>query len=40
MAVIEVDGLKKFYGEVKAVDGVSFEVFKGEIFGMVGPNGA
>ena len=40
MGIIEVDGLKKFYGEVKAVDGVSFEVFKGEIFGMVGPNGA
>lgn len=41
MAVaIEVQGLYKFYGEIKAVDGVSFSVEEGEIFGMVGPNGA
>jgi ABC-2 type transport system ATP-binding protein len=38
--LIEVSGLRKCYGDVKAVDGVSFEVFDGEIFGMVGPNGA
>lgn len=38
--VIEVDGLSKRYGEVAAVDGVSFVVRKGEIFGFVGPNGA
>jgi ABC-2 type transport system ATP-binding protein len=38
--VITVEGLHKSYGEVKAVDGVSFEVNKGEIFGMVGPNGS
>ncbi len=39
-AVIKVKGLKKYYGKVKAVDGVSFEVQKGEILGFLGPNGA
>jgi len=39
-AVIQVDGLRKEYGRVRAVDGISFEVHEGEIFGMVGPNGA
>jgi ABC-2 type transport system ATP-binding protein len=39
-AVIEVIDLRKAYGDVVAVDGVSFEVAAGEIFGMVGPNGA
>jgi ABC-2 type transport system ATP-binding protein len=38
--VIRVSDLKKYYGDVKAVDGVSFEVGKGEVFGMLGPNGA
>lgn len=38
--VIRVSGLKKYYGDVKAVDGVSFEVARGEVFGMLGPNGA
>jgi ABC-2 type transport system ATP-binding protein len=39
-AVIRVTDLKKYYGEVRAVDGVSFEVRPGEIFGLLGPNGA
>jgi ABC-2 type transport system ATP-binding protein len=39
-AVIAVDDVRKSYGEVKAVDGVSFQVAKGEIFGLLGPNGA
>jgi ABC-2 type transport system ATP-binding protein len=39
-AIIEVEGLVKYYGEVKAVDGVSFSVEEGEIFGLLGPNGA
>ena len=39
-SIIEVYGLRKTYGEVIAVDGVTFEVLQGEIFGMVGPNGA
>ena len=38
--VIRVSDLKKHYGDVKAVDGVSFEVARGEVFGMLGPNGA
>lgn len=38
--VIEVRNLQKSYGQVVAVDGVSFSVQKGEIFSIVGPNGA
>jgi len=38
--IIEVVGLVKHYGEVKAVDDVSFTVQEGEIFGLLGPNGA
>ena len=37
---IEVIGLRKTYGDVVAVNDISFEVNEGEIFGMVGPNGA
>ena len=40
MPVIEVDDLKKRYGNVHAVNGVSFHVEAGEIFGILGPNGA
>lgn len=38
--IIEVEGLVKHYGKVKAVDDVSFSVEEGEIFGLLGPNGA
>jgi len=38
--VITVEGLRKCYGSVKAVDNVTFQVRKNEIFGMVGPNGS
>ena len=38
--IIEVENLTKTYGELKAVDNVSFNVEKGEIFSLVGPNGA
>jgi ABC-2 type transport system ATP-binding protein len=37
---IEVKSLKKNYGNLKAVDGISFTVRQGEIFGLLGPNGA
>ena len=40
MKAITVDGLRKRYGDVTAVDGVSFQVENGEIFGMVGQNGS
>src|SRR5258708_5252635 len=40
MPVIEVDNLRKRYGDRVAVDDVSFSVERGEIFGIVGPNGA
>jgi len=40
MKVIEVRDLKKYYGKVKAVDGISFHVEEGEFFGFLGPNGA
>lgn len=40
MSVIEVNNLKKHFGDTKAVDGISFNVEKGEIFGFLGPNGA
>lgn len=39
-AIVVVDGLRKSYGKVVAVDGVSFAVKPGEIFGLLGPNGA
>jgi ABC-2 type transport system ATP-binding protein len=39
-AVIKVSNLKKTFGDLTAVDGLSFEVYKGEIFGFLGPNGA
>lgn len=37
---IEVDDLTKHFGDLTAVDGVSFQVRKGEVFGFLGPNGA
>jgi ABC-2 type transport system ATP-binding protein len=40
MIPIEVSSLKKYYGEIKAVDGISFTVNEGEVFGLLGPNGA
>jgi len=39
-AIVKVEGLSKAFGPLKAVDGVSFEIQEGEIFGFLGPNGA
>jgi len=38
--VIKVENLTKRYGEILAVDHISFEVKEGEVFGFLGPNGA
>lgn len=38
--VIQVTDIRKHYGAIRAVDGVSFEVRPGEIFGVIGPNGS
>ena len=40
MLPIEVTSLKKHYGNLKAVDDISFKVSQGEVFGLLGPNGA
>lgn len=37
---VKVETLSKVYGEQRAVDGISFEVKKGEVLGFLGPNGA
>ena len=39
-AVIKINDLKKSYGSVLAVDGVNYHVNRGEMFGLVGPDGA
>src|SRR5580692_9539981 len=38
--MIQAEGLKKRYGETRALDGVSFSVPAGTILGLLGPNGA
>ena len=40
MGMVTVKNLKKVYGDFTAVDGISFDIQKGEIFGFLGPNGA
>jgi len=40
MSLLEVRGLRKAFGEIVAVDGIDFEVEPGEIFGLIGPDGA
>ena len=38
--VIEIKHLKKYYGQTKGIEDVSFKINKGEIYGFIGPNGA
>ncbi|MGF6847859.1 ABC-2 type transport system ATP-binding protein [Chitinophaga sp. W3I9] len=38
--IIEINGLTKYYGSLKAVDNLHLTIGKGEIFGLLGPNGA
>jgi len=40
VSAIEVTSLKKHYGQLKAVDDISFSVEQGDIFSLLGPNGA
>ncbi len=40
MAILKVESLRKSYGSLTAVDGISFRVQSGECFGLLGPNGA
>ncbi|HJW83365.1 MAG TPA: ABC transporter ATP-binding protein, partial [Anaerolineae bacterium] len=37
--VVAVKDFRKTYGNVVAVDGITFEVRSGEVFGLLGPNG-
>ena len=38
--MIEINNLVKRYGDIKAVNGISFTVNDGEVLGFLGPNGA
>jgi len=40
MALVQVKGLSKTYGDVQAVDDITFDLLEGEVFGLLGPNGA
>ncbi|NTW62127.1 ATP-binding cassette domain-containing protein, partial [Candidatus Saccharibacteria bacterium] len=39
-SIIKIKNLKKYFGKLHAVDDISFDIKKGEIFGFLGPNGA
>ncbi len=38
--MIEVTNLTKYYGEVRGIDNISFSIGRGEIAGLLGPNGS
>lgn len=40
MSFVEINGLSKSFGEMKAVENVSMNINEGEVFGLLGPNGA
>jgi len=37
---VKIENLSRSFGSIKAVDDISFDVYKGEMFGLVGPDGA
>jgi branched-chain amino acid transport system permease protein len=39
-SVVDVEGVRKAFGGIKAVDGLSFELLEGRVTGLIGPNGA
>jgi ABC-2 type transport system ATP-binding protein len=39
-AMLEIDGLVRHFDKLRAVDGISFNVKRGQVFGFIGPNGA
>jgi ABC-2 type transport system ATP-binding protein len=40
MPLVEVKSLCKTYGDIRAVDDITFDILEGEVFGLLGPNGA
>ncbi|MGM9843464.1 MAG: ABC transporter ATP-binding protein, partial [Muribaculaceae bacterium] len=40
MAIVSAKNIVKSYGKVRAIDDVTFDVMRGEIFGLIGPDGA
>ena len=40
MSAIKVENISKSFGKVKALDSISFDVKRGELFGLIGPDGA
>ncbi|MFN5931559.1 MAG: ATP-binding cassette domain-containing protein, partial [Sphingobacteriales bacterium] len=40
MNVLNINGLEKSYGKIKALKGISFEIPEGSVFGLLGPNGS
>ena len=40
MSIIKIENLKKKFGDFTALDGISMNIEKGEVYGFIGPNGA
>jgi ABC-2 type transport system ATP-binding protein len=39
-SIINVENIERTFGSTKAIDGISFSVDEGEVFGVLGPNGS